>query len=123
MNLIEYMKNIIKFRRQKALGMSYSEFFKQGVFEEDNQKFSDEALNKFERKEDEKLKHRVFNEFNQSIIVNPIIDTKKIEKMTNDKYDELSKKADEKIRTNRIISSEDKKQIKLTKFFREDEEK
>ena len=49
-------------------------------------------------------------------IQNVPINGTKISKMTNDSYAELSKQADERIRQSNIVSSEDQKQMKLTRF-------
>lgn len=61
------------------------------------------------------------NKWKSSLSVS--INARKVDKLTNEKYDELSKKADENIRKNNIISSEDQKEIKFTKFLGETNEK
>lgn len=61
------------------------------------------------------------NEWKDSLSVS--INARKVDKLTNEKYDELSKKADENIRKNNIVNSENQKEIRFTKFLGETNEK
>ena len=57
------------------------------------------------------------NQWKESLAITK--EARKVEKLTNEEYDELSQKADEKIRKNNMVSSEEQEQIKLTKFSEE----
>lgn len=136
-NIVIYVKNIIKFRKRKAFGMSYREFCKSDIFQSDEDvPFKDDALNKFTCNKQLQQTEDVFDEFSakkyydmSSEILNKkkavkwseitmvkSNNGKKVDKLTNDEYDELSKKADENIRMKNHLDSETGKQLKLIKF-------
>lgn len=72
MNLIDIIKNKIKFKNKKVFGMNYKEFCENEKNSSNNENFSDKALDKFSRKNNDYPTKEEFEEHKRQIQQNEL---------------------------------------------------
>lgn len=99
MNLINVIKNKIRFRNKKAFGMDYKEFCENEKNGSNNDNFSDKALDKFSRKSNDYPTKEEFEEHKRQIQQNELESDrfKNVEKFLNEYYKRENRELEKKL--------------------------
>lgn len=99
MNLINVIKNQIRFRNKKAFGMNYKEFCENEKNSSNNENFSDKALDKFSRKNNDYPTKEEFEEHKRQIQQNELESDrfKNVEKFLNDYHKRENRELEKKL--------------------------